>query len=172
MEPRIEILSEKKLVGKRLRVSLAANKTGELWRSFMLKKKEIKNSIGPVLYSMQLYDDSYFDNFHPDKVFEKWATVEVADFDNVPEHMESYLLSGGLYAVFLHKGLSTDNSAFQYIFTSWLPNADYILDNRPHFEILGQQFKNGDPDSEEEIWVPVKTKKINSDTHTTTKTSR
>jgi AraC family transcriptional regulator len=32
------------------------------------------------------------------------------------------------------------------------------LDNRPHFEILGEKYKQGSPDSEEEIWIPVKEK--------------
>ena len=158
MEPRLERLVEKKLVGKRMEMCLADDKTGELWRSFMLKKKEIKNSVGSVLYSMQLYDGLYFDNFHPGKVFEKWAAVEVTDFEHIPANMETFVLSGGLYAVFLHRGSNTDNKTFHYIFTTWLPNADYLLDNRPHFEILGERYKNGDPNSEEEIWIPVKPK--------------
>ena len=50
---------------------------------------------------------------------------------------------------------------FQYIFTNWLPNSEYELDNRPHFEILGDKYINGSADSEEEIWIPVKYKKEN-----------
>jgi AraC family transcriptional regulator len=40
----------------------------------------------------------------------------------------------------------------------------YFLDDRPHFEILGDKYKNGDPDSEEEIWIPIKQK---NNTHPT-----
>jgi AraC family transcriptional regulator len=47
---------------------------------------------------------------------------------------------------------------FQYIFGTWLPNSEYVLDNRPHFEILGEKYKNDDPTSEEEIWIPIKAK--------------
>jgi len=72
--------------------------------------------------------------------------------------METFVLPGGLYAVFDYKGLSTDNSIFQYIFENWLPNSDYILDNRAHFEVLGDKYKNNDPTSEEEIWIPIKAK--------------
>jgi len=32
------------------------------------------------------------------------------------------------------------------------------LDDRPHFEVLGDKYKNADPDSEEEIWIPIRTK--------------
>jgi AraC family transcriptional regulator len=40
-----------------------------------------------------------------------------------------------------------------------LPNSNYHLDDRPHFEILGEKYKNADPGSEEEIWIPIKAKK-------------
>jgi AraC family transcriptional regulator len=37
-----------------------------------------------------------------------------------------------------------------------LPASGYELDDRPHFEILGERYKNNDPDSEEELWFPVR----------------
>ncbi|MFZ1515671.1 MAG: GyrI-like domain-containing protein, partial [Saprospiraceae bacterium] len=67
-------------------------------------------------------------------------------------------IPGGLYAVFYYKGLSTDTAIFEYIFNTWLPNSEYGLDDRPHFEILGERYKNNDADSEEEIWIPIKNK--------------
>jgi len=158
MKPRIETLAEKKLIGKRMTMSLSDNKTPQLWGSFMPRRKEIQNAIGAEFYSMQIYNPLYFSNFNPNAAFEKWATLEVTDFDTIPDGMESFLLPGGLYAVFFYKGLNTDTSIFQYILTTWLPNSEYILDNRPHFEILGDKYKNGDPDSEEEIWIPIKSK--------------
>jgi AraC family transcriptional regulator len=159
MEPRIDTISEKKLLGKRMSMSLSNNKTRELWQSFMSRRKEIKNAIGTDLYSMQILDSSYFSNFNPAKEFEKWAVTEVGDFDNVPVGMETFILPTGLYAVFLHKGpASAGPKTFQYIFATWLPKSEYTLDNRPHFEILGEKYKNEDPDSEEEIWIPVKLK--------------
>ncbi|MFM9945765.1 MAG: GyrI-like domain-containing protein, partial [Bacteroidia bacterium] len=44
------------------------------------------------------------------------------------------------------------------IYGTWIPNSEYNLDNRPHFEILGEKYKNNHPDSEEEIWIPIKPK--------------
>ena len=70
--------------------------------------------------------------------------------------METFDLPGGLYAVFDYKGLSTDTAIFNYIFNSWLPASRFHLDDRPHFEILGDKYKNGLPDSEEEIWIPIR----------------
>ena len=156
MEPRIEMVQEKKLVGKRLRMSLQDNKTGELWRSLMPERKKIQHSVGTELYSLQVYEPLYFKHFNPAAIFEKWALVEVNDFDNVPPEMETFVLTAGLYAVFIHKGSNTNTKTFEYIFTKWLPHSGYVLDNRPHFEILGEKYKNADPDSEEEIWIPIR----------------
>lgn len=159
MTPRIEKLKEKKLVGKRLTMSLANNKTGELWSSFMPRRNDIPNNITNDVISLQVYSPTYFTDFKLTNEFEKWATIEVADFDNVPADLETFTLTGGLYAVFDYKGLSTDNSIFQYIFGTWLPNSIYDLENRPHFEVLGEKYKNNDPTSEEEIWIPIQLKK-------------
>lgn len=160
MNPRIEILSEKKLIGKRMKMSLSNNKTPELWKSFMPRRNEIQNCIGSNLYSMQIYDPLYFKNFDSNTDFEKWATIEVTDFDKVPDEMETFTIISGLYAVFTYDGdISLAPQTFEYIFTTWLPDSDYILDNRPHFEILGEKYKNNDPTSEEEIWIPIQLKK-------------
>jgi AraC family transcriptional regulator len=158
MIPRIENLKEKKLVGKKLTMSLAINKTGELWKSFIPRHKEIANNLTNHFISMAVYKPTHFADFKPTNEFEKWAAVEVKDFENIPIDMETFTLTSGLYAVFDYKGSSTDSSIFQYIFGTWLPNSDYLLDDRPHFEILGEKYKNGDPNSEEEIWMPVRKK--------------
>lgn len=162
MVTRIELLQEKKLVGKRSTMSLTNNKTVELWKSFMPQRKEITNTVSNDLVSMQVYSPSYFVTFNPSNEFEKWATVEVRKFDNVPADMETFVLPDGLYAVFEYKGINTDPSIFQYIFGTWLPDSIYELDNRPHFELLGNNYKNNDPSSEEEIWIPIKPKSNNA----------
>ena len=156
MTPRIEIIKEKKLVGKRLTTSFANYKISELWKSFNPIRKEITNNLTNDLISMVVYNQTYFEDFKPTNEFERWAAVEVADFDNLPSEMETFILQSGLYAVFDYKGLSTDNSIFQYILESWLPSSDYILDDRPHFEVLGEKYKNNDPLSEEQLWIPIR----------------
>ena len=142
-------------------MSLAVNKTGQLWNSFMPRRKEINNSVTKDLVSLQVYPPLYFEKFTLTTVFEKWALMEVSDFSHVPSGMETFTLPAGMYAVFIHKGASTDDTTFQYIFNHWLPNATFLLDDRPHFELLGDHYKNGDPHSQEEIWIPVKpTKRV------------
>ena len=157
MEPKLETIAEKKLVGKRIRTSFSVNRTFELWSNFMPGRKEIKNVIGTELYSIQIYEPLFFINFDPNQEFEKWATVEVTDFDSVPDGMQTFILIRGLYAVFLYHGAaSATTPTFQYILGTWLPNSGYILDDRPHFEVIGEKYKNEDPNSEEELWIPIK----------------
>jgi AraC family transcriptional regulator len=54
--------------------------------------------------------------------------------------------------------MTTASKTFEYIFETWLPNSDYLVDNRLHFELLGEKYKNKDLDSEEEIWIPIQLK--------------
>ena len=159
MTPRIEFAREKKLVGKHLTMSFADYRIGELWRAFMPRRKEINNTVSNDLISLVIYSPTHFADFKPTNEFERWATVEVENFDSVPDELETYILPSGLFAVFQYTGLSTDSAAFyQYIYLNWLPNSEYILDDRPHVEILGEKYKNNDPLSKEDVWIPVKLK--------------
>lgn len=162
MEPEFKILQPQQLIGKRLMMSFAQNRTAELWKSFMSRRKEIANSLNEELISMQIYGHDFdFSRFDPNASFEKWAAVAVSDLDFVPDGMETVVLPGGLYAVFHYKGSSAQaHIPFGYIFGSWLPASEYELDNRPHFEIIGAGYKNDDPDSEEDIWIPVRRKQV------------
>jgi len=138
-------------------MSFSDNKTHELWRSFMPGRRQINNIIGMELYSIEVYEKLYFDNFNPKREFDKWAAVEVMNFDRVPDEMETLNSPRGLYAVFQYKGAASKGAeTYQYIYGTWLPESDFLLDNRPHFAVMGEKYKNEDPDSEEEMWIPVK----------------
>ncbi|CAM3478906.1 GyrI-like domain-containing protein [Flavobacterium chungbukense] len=157
MQPLIKTLAEKKLTGHFIEMSFTENKTFQLWNGFMPKKKEIKNTINANLYSLEVYPENYFDNFNPSNDFQKWAAVEVSSFENLPSEMKTLVVSGGLYAVFLHLGPATEaHKTYNYIFAEWLPNSTYIVDERPHFAVMNEKYKKDDPTSEEEIWIPIK----------------
>lgn len=160
MKPSIETLTAKKMIGIYLKMSFTNNRTFEIWRSFMPRRKEIQNSVGNELYSIEVYDSSFWQNFNPNAEFEKWASVEVSETKNIPAGMEVITLPEGLYAVFVHKGpANAAPKTYEYIFRTWLPASEFLLDNRPHFAVMGEKYKNDDPDSEEEIWIPIKPKK-------------
>lgn len=156
MKPRIIQLEEKKLIGHHRTMSLINNSTAALWGGFRQRSKELPNRIGTDFISMQIFPTDYYKNFSPNREFEKWASVEAVDFGLIPEGMQGFTLKAGLYAVFDYKGASTDPTIFQYIYNEWLPNSKYLLDDRPHFEVLGEKYENNDPNSEEEIWIPIK----------------
>ncbi|SIS85149.1 AraC family transcriptional regulator [Zobellia uliginosa] len=157
---RTEVLPKKILVGRRLNMTLAHNRTFELWSGFMPLRKTIADPVGSDLYSVQVFSEMpEGSSFGPDTRFEKWAAVEVKGEAVYGDGLETLCLNGGLYAVFLHKGLSSEfHLTMDFIFKEWLPISDYRLDHRPHFELLGSKYKNDHPESEEEVWIPVRPK--------------
>jgi len=159
MTPQIVHFKPKKIIGLNLAMSLVDNKTLQLWQAFMSRRHEVENRNGVELYSVQFYAKDHFSNFDIHRSFVKWATVEVNSFESVPFGMETLTIPEGEYAVYNYKGdAGGAPKMFQYIFQTWLPASGYLLDDRPHFEILGDKYNKDSPDSEEEIWIPVKGK--------------
>ena len=160
MQVEIKTFSAKKLIGCKLIMSVIDDRTMQLWQSFMPRKNEINDIASNYLYSVQVFEsEKYFDQFSPEKEFEKWAAVEVSKINGIPQGMDLLELPEGDYAVFNYKGPA--NAAlpfFQYIFQEWIPNSEYAVDNRPHFALMGEKYRGNNPDSEEEIWVPVRRK--------------
>ena len=157
MNPTIKTFSSTKFIGKNLSFTYADYRAFELWSSFMPRRKEILNTIGTDLYNIQINPENF--DFNPNTPFVKWAAVAVTNFDLVPEGMEVLEIPQGLYAVFNYKGDQSNVAAFfNAIYTEWLPASGYELGNHPQFEILGEKYKNNDPNSEEEIWIPIKNK--------------
>ena len=159
MQSRIETLAEKKLVGMKTQMSFARNKTAELWQSFMPRLREIHHRVGMELYSLEVYNDHFFNSFDAANEFEKWAAVEVEKFEPLPGGMQPLIVPQGLYAVFTFKGLQSEGArAYEFIGKTWLPSSNYLLDRRPHFAVMAEKYKMNDPSSEEEIWIPVQSK--------------
>jgi AraC family transcriptional regulator len=152
---RTQFISAKQMVGFSTPTSFANNQTAKLWQTFMGRRKDILNAVGTDLYSLQIYPPN-FEPSNMQQTFQKYALCQVQDFSQIPEGMLGFTLPAGLYAVFLHIGPASEGyKTFSYIFGTWLPQAGYTLDERPHFEVLGEKYKNNDPGSEEEIWIPI-----------------
>lgn len=159
MQARIEIARKKILVGQHLTMSFTSNKTFQLWSGFMPKRKEIKNQVGTDLFSLEVFPEDYFKDFDPTNTFEKWAAVEVSNAEQISNDMQILVIPKSLYAVFIHKGLASEaEKTYHAIFSVWLPTALYEVDDRPHFAIMGAKYRKDHPDSEEEIWIPIKPK--------------
>jgi len=159
--PRIVEIAPRHLVGLSIETSLADSKAKIIWSQMMPRRAEIKNSIQNIYYSVQVYPKGMMmKDFRPTTIFTTWAAIEVSELENIPEGFKTKELEGGLYAIFIHKGaVDTFPILAEYIFRDWMPNSKYELDERAHFEILGEKFLGPEnPNSEEEVWIPVKKK--------------
>jgi AraC family transcriptional regulator len=160
---RIQIIEEKIIIGKKIMTTLAANNMATVFGSFMPSVKNILHRPNSEIISMQVYSPLLdWNTFTENTLFEKWAACEVYNVESTYTDLEYFTIPSGLYAVFLHKGDSKNAAqTFQYIFSEWLHSSEYNLDNRPHFEILGDKYIRENENSEEEVWIPVIKKQDN-----------
>jgi AraC family transcriptional regulator len=136
------------------------NTTADLWGKFRPVSQQIKQRKGPQWFSIEVYPDLFFSAFDPVRTFEKWAAVAVENStQTIPEEMEELLIEEGDYAVFTYRGSSDDvHHMYRFIYSEWIPQSEFDLDNRPHFAIMGANYKKEDPDSQEELWIPIRKK--------------
>lgn len=158
MEHRIEIIEDRLVVGMKTNTSVLTinDNTKALAQLFMPRRAEVTSRIGKHVFSIQNYRIDY----QPSDVnseFEKWVGVEVKESVNLPEGMEAFVVLSGTYAVFSFKGAVSDfPKSRAYIFQEWLPNSEYQLDQKAHFEILSEDYSKDLQHIEEEIWIPIK----------------
>lgn len=159
MKPEIVGLKEIKLIGMHINHSLSNNKTTELWKKFMPRKKEILSLKNSWFYAIQQYGtDVKMREFTPNTKFKIWAAVEVNSVENIPREMNSIVIPSGKYAIFMHKGDAKKFSeTMNFILKIWLSESQYELDDRMHFQIMKDKYLGeNNPNSVEEIWIPIK----------------
>ncbi len=144
------------IIGMQANMSLTADNTSALFRGFMPRKREISDGTNQPLFLIKVYPPNYFTAFNPNTIFTKWLGIKNSSIENIPDGFDTIIIPAGKYAVFHYKGLNTDHRIFNYIFQEWLPQSGYQLDERPHFDLLDERYKNNDPESEEELWIPIK----------------
>lgn len=141
-------------------MTLANDTTVRLWKTLMPRRREISNRLTNDYISMQVYSKPGLritEKFSPETRFDKWAAVEVADFSEVPDGMQTYLLGGGRYAVFLHRGPASQFLAtLRFIYGEWLPASGYAVDDREHFEVLQEGWNPLDEQGQEHVFVPIR----------------
>jgi AraC family transcriptional regulator len=150
-------LKPKILIGISDQMSLAEDSTVDLWRAFMPNRKFIKNTVGNDVMNLHIYPESVsFFSFTERTVFTKWACVEVSEVKDIPSGMDVLMLEGGTYLVEEHHGSSADiKNTYERIFRDIIPHANFSVDQRPHFEVLGENYLGQDPNSKEDIWIPI-----------------
>ncbi|MEP2026403.1 MAG: GyrI-like domain-containing protein [Reichenbachiella sp.] len=159
-KPRIVESLPKILVGLHLEMTYATSAlTGKLWSQFMPRRMEVTNAVSQDKYSLQVFKNGFdWNSTDAHTQFVKWAGMEVNDKNSIPDGMQSFDLEGGLYAVFIHQGLpNAFPKTLHYILNEWIPSSGYEPDaSRPQYEVLGEKYMNNHPDSEEEVWFPIK----------------
>jgi len=145
-----------RLVGLNARMSFGEPAMSRLWQSFGPRARHIGNRTSQDFISMRLFVPPLKTVPRPDSPFVQWATVEVHDFDDVPEGLETCAVPAGLYAVLVHRG-TADSFArtSELIFRDWLPRSPYQLAPRAFFEVLGPDYRPDDSDASEEVWIPI-----------------
>lgn len=153
--PEILEIKPKKMVMMKIETSLANNKTVELWQRFKPRVREVESRVGTDSYAIQVYN-SGMAAFTPTTLFEMIAAVEVEDHNHVPDGLSTFTLEGGKYAKFMHHGpASTFAKTYQHIHQVWLPQSDYSIDQRNHFQVMSKDYQPQDPNAQEEVWVPI-----------------
>ena len=80
MEVRIKKLSETRLAGRSLEMSISMDRTRELWSSFMPLLGRIDHRLGTDLYNVQFYSEDFYENgVDPSRKFVKWAAAAVEE---------------------------------------------------------------------------------------------
>ncbi|MEZ4887752.1 MAG: GyrI-like domain-containing protein [Chitinophagales bacterium] len=132
------------------------NTIPELWQEFNPYLQDIPNRVNEnQCFGLEIYSDSFMKT-------NKWhymTAVEVSTLETIPLLTVAKTLPPSQYAVFTHKGtVQTIAQTFQYIYQTWLPNADYEIAAPFDFEFYDERFKGGGADSETDIYLPVRPK--------------
>ena len=142
-------------------VSPDQNEVGKLWGRFNTyyenKPQAFTAEVNPkVAWELHITTDEYEDT----KEYYVMVGVEMTEIEDLPLPAFAKVLPAGQYAVFTLKGEEMRGNWGDAIYKEWLPASDY----REAFQCTIERYDEdrfkgwGDPDSEIEIWVPVKKK--------------
>jgi AraC family transcriptional regulator len=155
MEPEILTRSEVKVVGTTHQYQEEELNAGTLWSDFQHKVNQITNRVGSDAFG--IYEE-YFET--EDSVgFNYICSVEVSDFDDVPEGMISRIIPEQMYAVFRHTGsISFLPETLKYIWGSWLPKSNYEYAEKPDFELYTPGTQPEDLEKILFLYIPITSK--------------
>ncbi len=158
-EPRIVEMPDKWLAGIEVSTNTAKDRNiSKAWKGLQEVCSNISGLVehGPA-YGLELYEPGAE---HRDGTFTYLASIEVAAGAALPHGVTTRHIPGGRYAVFTHRG-STEmlGETFGYIYSEWLPaSGETLRDIERHgfdLEFYDSRYKEGNPDSELDIYVPL-----------------
>ena len=143
-------------------VSPDQNEVGKLWGRFNTyydnNPQRFKDAVNPkVAWELHITTNEYEET----KEYYVMVGVEVSEIADLPLPIFVKVLPAGQYAVFTLKGEEMTKNWGDAIYKEWLPASDYEEAFQCTIERYDEdRFKGwGEPDSEVEIWVPVKAKR-------------
>ena len=152
MEPKIKELEGFKIVGLRYFGDNKKQEIGQLWGEFNRKCdkiKHIKENAPAIGLCIMLPGEM--------EKFEYVAGMMVDSTDDINPEFVAREVPPSKYAVFTHKGLLFNlGETYNYIFTEWVKNCGYEINTMLNFEWYDDRFKDNDPASEFDIYVPIK----------------
>jgi len=150
MEPKIVEKAAFTVVGLKYRGKNENNEIPQLWAALHPRIGEIKNMVTDcVAYGISAEMDQSTGEFS------YIAGFEASSAEDVPEGMIHFQVPGGTYAVF-RTTLPKIGETFQYAYHTWLPESGYQPGLCPDFELYDEQFDPQDPNSEFDLYTPVK----------------
>lgn len=158
MEYKIIEYPARRLVGFCMQMSYENIRTAELFQKLGPRVKDAVGRKGEDKFTVEIYPStSFFSEFNPSNQFEKWAAIELDNDAHLPDGFSELIVPAGRYAVFVYKGDHLGAAAaYQYIYRDWMKETGNTLDDRPHLSVIGSKYIFNHPESEEEIWIPVR----------------
>jgi len=156
LQPLYQILELEpiQLIGKQTRTSLAQNQTPQLWKSLKTEAMKVSPDPEQLQFAVRCYEAN--PTFIPTEEYTAWAAFSYSDGHAALPGMQEFEIPGGLYAKFLHSGSQEQFiELMRHIFMEWMPDSEYSLDDRPHFERFNFDYKPGDTNSNEELFIPI-----------------
>ena len=152
MEPEIVSRPETKVIGAARQYREEDLDIETLWSAFRPEVAEIRNRVGTDSFGIYEEHRETEDTFG----FTYICSVEVTDFDEVPEGMIARIIPAHLYVAFRHNGpLSSLPETLKYIWGSWLPKSDYVYVEKPDFELYALSGQKDQPEKTLYLYIPV-----------------
>jgi len=150
MEPRIVDRAAFTVIGMKYHGRNENNEIPRMWEALGPRVGEIRNRVDDdVAYGISANMDE------TTGAFDYIAGFAVSSGEEIPEGMVRFDVPGGKYAVF-RTTLPRLGETFTHAYRTWVPQSDYELAGTPDFEEYGEAFDPNNPESEFDVYVPIR----------------
>ncbi|RLC51416.1 MAG: hypothetical protein DRH79_06225 [Candidatus Cloacimonadota bacterium] len=156
MEVKIMNKEAMKIVGMKTTTTIKNNNIPQLWDKFNKVCSSIPN-IKEQKVALGVCPPVDIKDFNEDAPFDYIAGMIVENFNNIPDGMITYEIPAQKYAVITHKGaLDTLQKTYNYFYSVWPEKSGMEFSDGTEFELYDERFIFGSPESEMDIYRPLK----------------